>query len=122
VVAAGRYQQPFASPDGRIAVNEWHDEPLPAGVVLLQNPGGYSDAPEGPPSVPLVRRLAAPTGAFEAALGSLTPAQGDVLRSAGLRWARTHCQVRSESFSAQPVEGTDAGTALTVVVARGCEI
>jgi len=82
---------------GWIPVKEWHDAALPVAVVGLTDPGGYGDAPQGPPGVALVRGLAARRGgmlaAFPAPIG-----QGDPEQSAGVRWLERFCTVRSRSL------------------------
>jgi hypothetical protein len=102
------YSGALRTAEGRIPVKEWHDAALPEGVVGLTDPGGYGDAPPGPPSVALVRALTARRGemlaAFPGPIG-----QGDVEQSAGVRWLERVCDVRSRSFGE-----------ITVLAASGC--
>lgn len=99
LVPAGVYDRAFAARDGRLVVPQWRDEPVPAGVTLLENPGSYFGVPDGPPTVRLVRRLAAATGRAIVVV-SHTTGQGDVPREAGLAWARRACTVGERRFKA----------------------
>lgn len=103
------YGAALRAPDGRIAVKEWHDAPFPRDVVGLTDPGGYGDAPPGPPSVRLMRSLAARTGRVLVALPAPT-GQGDVTESPGIRWLRRACTVRFATYGD-----------IDVVAAAGCD-
>ena len=96
---AGRYLASLRSPDGLVIVSEWHDARLPAGVTLLQDPGGYSDTAYGPPTPALVRRLAAQTGRLLIVFSYVSGnKQGDVLHDAGVGWARRTLQRDDDSI------------------------
>jgi mannosyltransferase len=97
LVAAGFYDRDLAAPGGDLVVSEWHDRPIPDGVVLLDDPGGYGDVPAGPPSAALVADLARRTGTVHLLL-SATSGQGDVWDSEGVRWGRRSCDVSRARF------------------------
>jgi mannosyltransferase len=91
LTAAGFYDRQFAAPDGNLIVNEWSDEPLPRNVTLLDDPGGYGHAPDGPPSAGLISHLAHRTGVVYLMVYE-TARQADVLKSPGLQWAQRACR------------------------------
>jgi hypothetical protein len=99
LVADGFYDPSLAARDGRLVVNEWGDEPLPAGVTLRDDTGGYSRAPVGPPSRLLLAQLAKQTGT-EYVIGAGIFRQGDILQSPGLRWAAKACRETTTRFVA----------------------
>jgi hypothetical protein len=107
LVPAGYYDRALTS-DGRLYVSQWHDAPMPPGVTALQSPGGYFAVPDGPPTVPLVRRLAARTGRLFVIV-SHTSDQGDVVHGEAVRWLDAHC--RTELKRSKAVD---------LVVASGC--
>jgi hypothetical protein len=74
---------------GHLLESEWGDSP-PPGVTLLDDPGGYGRAPDGPPTAALIARLARQTGTVFL-LFTETTRQGDVVQSPGLRWAARAC-------------------------------
>jgi 4-amino-4-deoxy-L-arabinose transferase-like glycosyltransferase len=88
--AVGFYDHAMA-PDGHLIESEWGDAP-PAGVTLLDDPGGYGRAPDGPPTAQLIARLARETGTVFL-LFTETTRQGDVVQSPGLRWAAKACKL-----------------------------
>jgi hypothetical protein len=97
LVAAGYYVDALAAEDGRLVVPEWRDDPLPAGVGLRDDPGGYSRVAPGPPSAALIRSLERRTGTvfvmvYEAAR------QGSVAERAGVAWAAAECAVTRRQF------------------------
>jgi hypothetical protein len=102
LVPAGFYDAAFAAPDGRMVVYQWHDEPKPRGVFLLQNPNAYFGVPVGPPTVALVQRVTAATGRAVFVI-SHTVGQGNVATDVGLRWARSSCHVDDRHFKAVEV-------------------
>ena len=102
LLTAGYYDPALAARDGALIVSEWHDRPVPRGVVLLDDPGGYGDVPAGPPSVAQVARLSGLTGRVHLLLSD-TVGQGDVWESPGLRWARRACEVTRRRFEAVDV-------------------
>jgi hypothetical protein len=108
LVPSGYYDPALRAPDGRLFVSQWHDSPMPANVTALQNPNSYFGVPDGPPSVALVRRLAARTGRLFAVV-SHTHGQGDVLDEPGLAWIAGHCSTTVQHFKA-----------VTFVAARAC--
>ena len=97
LLTAGYYDGALAAPDGDLVVSEWHDRPIPAGVVLLDDPGGYGDVPSGPPTAALIQGLSRATGRVHLLLSD-TVGQGDVWESPGLRWARGACEVTRRRF------------------------
>jgi len=113
---AGYYDAALAAPDGSLVIGEWRNEPVPDGVVLLDDPGGYGRTAAGPPDATLVARLARRTGRLHVVLSSVSPAQGDVERRAGLAWAARRCTVDAERFvgvSVLHISGCPEGAAAT---------
>jgi hypothetical protein len=108
LVPAGYYDPALTSHGGRFFVSQWHDGPMPANVTAVQSPGGYFDVPDGPPSVALVRRLAARSGRLFVVISHAT-GQGDVLRDSGLAWLGAHCNATVQRYKA-----------VTLVAARAC--
>jgi len=100
--AAGFYDRGLQG-RGRLVMSEWRDEPLPRGIVLRDDPGGYAKAPPGPPSASLIRGLARHGAAYlvfyEAAQ------QGDLSESPGVRWARKSCQTKTTRFDVNAARG-----------------
>ena len=91
------YDASLRSPDGKVAFKEWRERPLPAGVTGFTDPGGYGDAPAGPPSAAYVSRLAARTGRLVLVIDS-PYRQGAVADGAAARWMRGHCALRESEF------------------------
>jgi len=91
--AIGYYDHALRAPSGWLAVKEWHDTQMPAGVSGLTDPGGYGDAPPGPPTPALIANLTHHTGR---AFVLLTHAglQGDLLNDNGIGWARRNCRTK----------------------------
>lgn len=85
------------APDGSLVVKEWRDRPLPRGLTGLDDPDGYADAPPGPPTARLIKRLARGHTLFVVVAGTAV-SQGDVPASAGLAWARRACGYRTREF------------------------
>ena len=94
LVAAGFYDRDLAGRDGRLVVSEWADEPIPEGVVLRDDPGGYGRVPAGPPTRNLLVTLLRRTGTVFVFVYS-TAKQGDLLESPGLLWAARACDFRA---------------------------
>jgi hypothetical protein len=109
LVPAGYYDPAFASPNHHLVVNEWADEPLPQDVVLLDDPGGYSRAPSGPPTPALLTRLSHKTGSLHVIL-YLINRQPDIRNTPGLQWARRSCTTYERNF----------GDDLQLVTIRNC--
>jgi hypothetical protein len=104
----GYYDASFRAPNGDVVVKEWHEQPLPRDLTGFTDPGGYGDAPAGPPGARLVQRLARRTGRLVLIIDTPT-GQGDVVEGAAARWLRSHCDVRYGSFGG-----------IVVLAARGC--
>jgi hypothetical protein len=102
------YEPSLRAPDGHVAVEEWGDEPMPAGVSGFTDPGGYGNAPVGPPSAAYVRALAGRTGRVVLVVDT-TFRQGDVEHGAAARWLAGHCSVEARDFGG-----------IVVLAARGC--
>jgi mannosyltransferase len=104
----GYYDPALRAPDGHVVVKEWGDEPLPAGVSGFTDPGGYGNAPAGPPTAAYVRGLAGQTGRVVLVVDT-TFRQGDVEEGAAARWLRSNCTVATRDFGG-----------IIVISARGC--
>ena len=104
----GYYDASLRAPNGYVVVKEWHEQALPRDLIGFTDPGGYGDAPAGPPGVRLVQRLARQTGRLILIIDTPT-GQGDVEGGAAARWLRGHCTVRDGSFGG-----------IVVLAARGC--
>lgn len=92
----GYYDPSLRAPDGRLVVAEWRDTPLPAGVVGLEDPGGITDAPAGPPTARFVAVLLRRTGRLFIVSAPTTRRQGSIRKGAALRWAHQHCTVATQ--------------------------
>lgn len=104
----GYYDRALRAPNGYVVVKEWREQPMPPGVTAFIDRGGYGDAPAGPPSMQLVRRLAQRTGRIVFAIDGPSR-QGDVEEGSAARWMRGHCNVSEGSFGG-----------IVVLAARGC--
>jgi len=98
--ALGHYDPALRATDGAYVVEEWGDRPLPPRVLGLDDPGGYSDPPAGPPSPALVARHATGGRRLFVLFNEWTSRlQGDALQTAGIGWARAHCRVSERTFN-----------------------
>jgi 4-amino-4-deoxy-L-arabinose transferase-like glycosyltransferase len=90
----GYYDHAFRS-SGDLVVQEWHDRPLPAGVVGFKDPHGYGTVPNGPPSAAVFAGLARRgAGNVWMVVAQADKAlQGDPRESTAVAWARSHCRV-----------------------------
>jgi 4-amino-4-deoxy-L-arabinose transferase-like glycosyltransferase len=104
----GYYDPALRAPDGHVVVKEWGDEPMPSGVSGFTDPGGYGNAPAGPPTVAYVRGLAGQTGRVVLVVDT-TFRQGDVAHGPAARWLGSHCTVVTRDFGG-----------IIVLAARGC--
>jgi mannosyltransferase len=104
----GYYAADFRAANGDVVVKEWREQPLPRDLTGFTDPGGYGDAPAGPPTARAVERLAQRTGRLVFIIDTPT-AQGDVEEGAAARWLRSHCTVRERLFGG-----------IVVLAARGC--
>lgn len=104
----GYYAADFRAPNGFVVVKEWREQELPQDLTGFTDPGGYGDAPEGPPSAALIQRLARQTGRLVLIIDTPT-GQGDVEEGAAARWLQGHCTIREGSFGG-----------IVVLSARGC--
>jgi len=105
------YYDPALRVDGKLVVWEWRDTPLPAEVHGFKDPTGYGRAPDGPPSVALVQRLAREgRGSLWLVFGEVdADEQGHPSEMAAVRWVGAHCSVQRR-----------AGTGVEVLRARSC--
>jgi mannosyltransferase len=94
--ALGYYDHAFRARDGDLVVQEWHDRPLPAGVVGFKDRTGYGSVPDGPPSASTIARLArAGHGTVWMVVADVDAAlQSDPRTGAAVAWARAHCHVQ----------------------------
>jgi mannosyltransferase len=106
----GYYDPAFRARDGQLIVQEWGDEPLPAGFVGFKDRTGYGTVPDGPPPAATFARLARQGG------GSVWMVVAEVdenLQSnprdgAAVAWARAHCHVEvRESIGVWALRATD---------------
>jgi 4-amino-4-deoxy-L-arabinose transferase-like glycosyltransferase len=95
--ALGYYDHSLAAANGDVIVQEWGDEPLPAGLIGFKDPGGYGKVPNGPPPVSSVTQAARQgNGAFWMLVAEADKdLQGDPRSGAAVAWARSHCQVQT---------------------------
>jgi 4-amino-4-deoxy-L-arabinose transferase-like glycosyltransferase len=93
----GYYDPAFKARDGELIVQEWHDQPLPAGVVGYKDRTGYGDVPDGPPTAGAFARLAAEGGGSVWLIVSEVDdsLQEDPRHGAAVAWARRHCRVQT---------------------------
>jgi mannosyltransferase len=92
----GYYDRSLRAADGRLVVAEWGDAPLPVGVVGLEDPGGITDAPPGPPTARFVAGLLRRTGRLFIVSAPTTRRQGAISTGAALRWTHEHCSVATK--------------------------
>jgi hypothetical protein len=111
LVPAGYYNAEFASATGHLIVNEWADEELPPATTLLDDPGGYGHAPDGPPTPQLLARLATQTGVVYIAFYEVNR-QGELSTSPGLTWAQDACTTTERAY----------GDDLTIIALRSCSL
>jgi mannosyltransferase len=92
----GYYDPAFRTRDGDLIVQEWHDRPLPSGVVGFKDPHGYGTVPNGPPSAALLASLARRGGGtvWMVLAQSDKALQGDPRDGAAVAWALSHCRVQ----------------------------
>jgi mannosyltransferase len=92
----GYYDPTFRARDGELIVQEWHDQPLPAGFVGYKDRTGYGSASNGPPSVETFSRLAARDGGSVWMIVSETDnaLQANPKEGVVVAWARRHCEVQ----------------------------
>lgn len=91
VQVAGYFDEQFADADGDPIVPGWDRTPVPAGIVLLDNPT-FDRLPPGPPDAALVRRLLRVNGSLVMAVRPADP------EPAGVVWARANCDVTRNDF------------------------
>jgi hypothetical protein len=91
----GYYDRAFRASDGDLVVQEWHDSPLPSGVVGFKDPRGYGTDPNGPPSVAAFAAAARRGGgsAWMILAQFDKELQGEVRTGSAVAWARNHCRV-----------------------------
>jgi len=94
---AGYYDAAFTADNGRLIATVWGDTSLPKNVSVLDDPGGYGRAPEGPPSRELISELSQRTGRIFVVVSEANR-QGDIERTAGLEWAAQMCTTQSDHF------------------------
>lgn len=96
VQAAGYFDREFATAAGDPIVPGWSKTPVPAEIVLLDNPT-FHRLPAGPPDAALVRRLLSATGE---AVMAIRPAEPE---PPGVIWARGKCEVFRKDFAPMAV-------------------
>lgn len=96
VQAAGYFDREFATDAGDPIVPGWDRTPVPADIVLLDNPT-FHRLPPGPPDATLVRRLLAVKGEVVMAIRPADPEPG------GVAWARRKCEVTRKDFAPMAV-------------------
>jgi mannosyltransferase len=94
--ALGYYDPAFRAPNGDLIVQEWHDEPLPAGFVGYKDRTGYGTVPIGPPSAATFAALAQRgSGTVWMVVSQVDDAlQSNPEEGAAVAWARSHCHVQ----------------------------
>jgi 4-amino-4-deoxy-L-arabinose transferase-like glycosyltransferase len=92
----GYYDPALRAPNGDLAVQEWHDRPLPAGFVGFKDPGGWGNVPDGPPSLAAFKRLArrGGGGVWMVVAEVDSARQSDPTDGAAVAWARRNCDVQ----------------------------
>jgi 4-amino-4-deoxy-L-arabinose transferase-like glycosyltransferase len=92
----GYYDPAFRAANGDLIVQEWHDLPLPRGVVGFKDRTGYGSVPDGPPSAATLGELARRGGGTAWMVVSEVDddLQSDPREGAAVAWARAHCRVR----------------------------
>jgi hypothetical protein len=96
----GYYDPAFRASDGDLVVQEWQDQPLPAGVAGYKDRGGWGTVPDGPPTVHAFERLARiGHGTVWMVVAEIVPSlQGEVSDGAAVAWARAHCRVQARQL------------------------
>jgi mannosyltransferase len=96
LASLGYYDPAFKARDGQLIVQEWHEQPLPAGLVGFKDRTGYGSFPDGPPSAALFSRLAGgPRRSAWLIISEVDRAlQADPKTGAAVAWARGHCDVQ----------------------------
>jgi len=92
----GYYYRPFRAPGGQEIVQEWHDQPLPAGFVGYKDRTGYGSVPDGPPTAAAFAQLARTGGGtvWMLVAETITAQQGNLREGAAVSWAKAHCTVQ----------------------------
>ena len=89
----GYYNDEYRAPNGELIVHEWDEHPLPADIVPLDDPGGYT-GPTGPPTPEMISELASGDDRLFVVLAEYVERlQGDIPNGAALDWARANCEV-----------------------------
>ncbi len=93
----GYYDPAFRASDGELIVQEWRDQPLPAGFVGYKDRTSYGSVPNGPPSAATFASLARRgDGTVWMIVAEVDPAfQEDPREGAAVAWARAHCHTQS---------------------------
>jgi hypothetical protein len=96
----GYYDPAFRASDGDLVVQEWQDQPLPAGVAGYKDRGGWGTVPDGPPTVHAFERLAriGHGTVWMVVAEIVTSLQGEVSDGAAVAWARAHCRVQARQL------------------------
>jgi mannosyltransferase len=94
--ALGYYDPALRAANGDLIVQEWHDQPLPAGFVGYKDRTGYGTVPDGPPSVAAFAALAQRgNGTVWMVVSQVDDAlQSNPEQGAAVAWARSHCHVQ----------------------------
>jgi mannosyltransferase len=109
----GYYDPAFRARDGELVVQEWHDQPLPAGFVGFKDRTGYGSVPNGPPSATTFARLARRgNGTVWMIVSEVDDdLQEDPKEGAAVAWARQHCHVQvRESIGVWVLRATGCAT------------
>ena len=98
----GYYDPAFRAHDD-LVVQEWHDEPLPAGFVGFKDRAGYGSVPNGPPSAAAFACLARRgDGTVWMVVAEVDEdLQSDPRDGAAVAWAREHCRVEVRESTAR---------------------
>lgn len=109
--ALGYYEPSMRAANGDLIVQEWGDEPPPAGVIGFKDPGGYGKVPNGPPDAATAAQAARTgRGSFWMVVAEADKdLQGDPREGVAAAWARAHCQT-----------ATRESTGVWVLHASGC--
>lgn len=94
--ALGYYDPALRAANGDLIVQEWHDQPLPAGFVGYKDRTGYGTVPNGPPSAATFAALAQRgNGTVWMVVSQVDDAlQSNPEQGAAVAWARSHCHVQ----------------------------
>jgi len=94
--ALGYYDPAFRAANGDLIVQEWHDQPLPAGFVGYKDRTGYGTVPDGPPSAATFAALAQRgNGTVWMVVSQVDDAlQSNPEQGAAVAWAHSHCHVQ----------------------------